>query len=212
MQIQELARGQAIKADGSERPLEVQREEFARARGLAMPLAGTLVWAGVGVAGCFLPTTTMLWVLVIATGMIAYLGMGLSKLTGEDFLDKSKPSNVFQNLFFVAMGQALLVYAIVIPFGIADPTAMPLGVGILTGAMWMVYSWVVRHWIGYFHAIARTLVVLALWYALPELRYVAIPAAIVVIYLVTIVVQERRWRAWSHRPAVAARANETANN
>ncbi len=179
----------------SERSLEVQRAEFAAARGLAMPLAGTLAWAGVGIAGCFLPATTMLWVLVIATGMIAYLGMGLSKLTGEDFLDKTRPKNVFQNLFFVAMAQALLVYAIAIPFGIADPTAMPLGVGILTGSMWMVYSWVIQHWVGYFHAIARTVAVLVLWYAFPEHRYVAIPAAIVVIYAVTIAVQESRWRA-----------------
>lgn len=181
--------------DGTERPLEVQRAEFAAQRGLAMPLAGTLAWAAVGLAGLFLPAATMLWVLVIATGMIAYLGMGLSKLTGEDFLDRRRPKNVFQGLFFVAMAQALLAYAIAIPFGIADVTAMPLGIGVLSGMMWMVYGWIVGHWIGYAHAIARTLVVLALHYALPDHRYVAIPAAIVVLYLGVMLVQERRWRA-----------------
>ena len=184
-----------LAPQGAVRSLEMQRAEFTAARGLAMPLAGAFAWAGVGIAGCFLPATTMLWVLVMATGMIAYLGMALSKLTGEDFLDKSRPKNVFQNLFFVAMAQALLAYAIAIPFGISDPTAMPLGVGILTGGMWMVYSWVIQHWVGYFHAIARTVTVLVLWYALPDLRYVAIPAAIVALYAVTIVVQEKRWRA-----------------
>ncbi|GIX38272.1 MAG: hypothetical protein KatS3mg127_1511 [Silanimonas sp.] len=45
------------------------------------------------------------------------------------------------------------------------------------------------------HAIARTLVLLALHYALPDHRYVAIPAAIVVLYLGVMLVQERRWRA-----------------
>jgi NhaP-type Na+/H+ or K+/H+ antiporter len=38
----------------SERSLEVQRAEFAAERGLAMPLAGTIAWAAVGVAGLFL--------------------------------------------------------------------------------------------------------------------------------------------------------------
>ena len=160
-----------------------------------MPLAGTLAWAAVGTAGLFLPTATMLWVLVITTGMIAYLGMALSKLTGEDFFDRSKPKNVFQGLFFVGMGQALLAYAIAIPFGIMDPTAMPLGIGVLSGAMWMVYSWIIGHWIGYAHAIVRTVAVLGLHYAFPDHRYVAIPAAIVVLYVLVIVVQERRWQS-----------------
>lgn len=190
--------------DGRERPLDVQRAEFAAARGLAMPLAGTIAWAAVGVAGLFLPESTLLLVLVIATGMIAYLGMGLSKLTGEDFLDKRKPKNVFQGLFFVGMAQALLAYAIAIPFGIADPSAMPLGVAVLSVSMWMVYSWIIGHWIGYAHAVARVVAVLVLHYALPEHRYVAIPAAVVVLYLAVIVVQERRWRTNRDARPVAA--------
>lgn len=181
--------------DGIERPLEVQRAEFAAQRGLAMPLAGTIAWAVVGVSGLFLPESTMLLVLFIATGMIAYLGMALSKLTGEDFLDKTKPKNVFLGLFFVGMGQALLAYAIVIPFGIVEPSAVPLGVAVLSVSMWMVYSWIIGHWIGYAHAVVRVVVVLVLHYALPEHRYVAIPAAVVVLYLAVIVVQERRWRS-----------------
>jgi hypothetical protein len=136
--------------------------------------------------------------------MIAYLGMGLSKLTGEDFLDKTKPKNAFQNLFFVGMAQALLAYAIAIPFGIVEPSAMPLGVAVLSVSMWMVYSWIIGHWIGYAHAVARVVAVLGLHYALPDHRYVAIPAAVVVLYLAVIVVQERRWRMNRDARPVAA--------
>jgi len=41
----------------TERPrsLDEQRAEFARRRGLAMPLAGSIVWALIGIAGAFLP-------------------------------------------------------------------------------------------------------------------------------------------------------------
>ena len=137
--------------DGIGRPLEIQRAEFAAQRGLAMPLAGTIAWAAVAVAGWFLPESTMLLVLVIATGMIAYLGMGLSKLTGEDFLDKSKPKNVFDRLFFYCVGASLLGWGIAIPLALADPTALPLGVGILAGTMWLPMGWIINHWVGAFH-------------------------------------------------------------
>ena len=69
---------------------------------------------------------------------------------------------------------------------------------------WMVYSWIIGHWIGYAHAVARVVAVLGLHYALPDHRYVAIPAAVVVLYLAVIVVQERRWRAMRGATPVAA--------
>ena len=68
-------------------------------------------------------------------------------------------------------------------------------VGILTGLMWVPFSWIIKHWIGMFHAIVRTVVVLVLWYALPDYRFVAIPFAIVVIYSITIVVLMNRKRS-----------------
>jgi hypothetical protein len=37
------------------RSLDEQRAEYARRRGLAMPLAGLIVWMLIGVAGAFLP-------------------------------------------------------------------------------------------------------------------------------------------------------------
>ena len=45
-----------------------------------------------------------------------YLAMGVSKFTGEDFLDKKKPKNTFDKLFFYTVAQAILVYSIAIPF------------------------------------------------------------------------------------------------
>jgi hypothetical protein len=45
------------------------------------------------------------------TGFIAYLGIMLSRFTGENFLDKNKPQNVFDSLFFHCVATALLVYA-----------------------------------------------------------------------------------------------------
>lgn len=186
------------------RSLEEQRAEFARRRGLAMPLAGLIVWTLIGIAGAFLPPILAVWALFIGAGFIAYLGMMLSRFTGENFLDKNKPKNLFDSLFLHCVAMALLVYAIAIPFYRRDYTSLPLTVGILAGLMWIPFSWIIQHWVGIFHTVARTILVTAAWYLAPRNRFVVIPAVIVGVYVVTIVIMEQRWRAVSRRTAAAA--------
>jgi hypothetical protein len=185
------------------RSLDQQRAEFADRRFIAMPIAGTLAWLIVGMTSPFLSTFGAVMVLFVATGSIAYLGMFVSRFTGENFLDKSRPKNAFDALFFHGVAQAILVYAIAIPFFLADPLSLPLTVGILTGLMWVPFSWIVQHWVGIFHVVSRTAIVVALWYLLPQHRFVAIPFAIVAVYIVTIVVLEKRWRARQVQGAAA---------
>jgi hypothetical protein len=117
------------------RSLDEQRAEYARRRGLAMPLAGLIAWVLIGIAGAFLPPILAVWSLFIGTGFIAYLGMMLSRFTGENFLDRSKPKNAFDGLFFHCVAMALIVYAIAIPFFRVDYTSLPLTVGILAGLL-----------------------------------------------------------------------------
>ncbi len=177
------------------RSLDEQRAEFARRRGLAMPLAGVIAWTLIGIAGAFMPPILAVWSLFIGTGSIAFLGIQLSRFTGENFLDKNKPKNVFDNLFFHCVAMALLVYAIAIPFFRVDYTSLPLTVGILAGLMWVPLSWIIQHWVGIFHAVVRTALVTAAWYVAPHHRFVVIPAVIVAVYVITIGILEQRWRA-----------------
>lgn len=177
------------------RTLEMQRDEFARRRLLAMPLAGTIAWAAVALAGLLLTPQGAVLTLFGATGSIVYLGILLSRVTGEHFTDRSRPKNVFDALFFHTVGMSLLVYAIAIPFFLVDYTSLPLTVGILTGLMWLPMSWILQHWVGIFHGVARTVLVVAVWYLAPAHRFVAVPLVIIAIYIVTIVALEARWRA-----------------
>jgi len=174
------------------RTLEEQRIEFTNRKFLATPFAGLLVWLIIGIAGLTLPVRATVWVLFIGTGSIVYLGIFISKFTGEDFLDKSKPKNEFDNLFLITVGQAFLVYSIAIPFFLLEYSSLPMTIGILTGVMWLPFSWIIKHWVGIFHAILRTISVLILWYALPEHTFVAIPFAIVIIYIITILILRNR--------------------
>jgi len=175
--------------------LDEQREEFARGRFLAMPTAGMLAWAVVGVGGLCLPPSLQVWLLWLATGSIFGLGLLVARYTGEDLLGKTRPRNEFDRLFMSAVAGAWLVFAIVVPFVQADYTSLPLTMGILAGLMWMPFSWIIRHWIGYFHAVARTLGLVLAWYLWPDARFVVLPAIIVAVYAVTLVVLARRPRS-----------------
>jgi len=177
-----------------QRTLEIQRAEFARNRFLAMPIAGTIAWFVIGVCGAFLPVGLAAWVLFFATGSIFGLGLLVARLVGEDLLGKTRPTNAFDSLFFHTIIMAWLVFAIAIPFFMIEPTSLPLTVGILAGLMWVPFSWMIQHWIGLLHGIARTVLVLAAWTLFPGQRFVVIPAVIVVVYLVTIYVLVKRPR------------------
>lgn len=176
--------------------LDAQRAAYAGQRFLAMPLAGTVGWLAVALVGATdASPTAKVWALYLATGAIFYLGGGLSYLTGERFMDKAKRDNPFSKLFHATIMMSLLVFAIAIPFAQADWTSLPLSVGVLAGLMWLPLSWVLQHWVGWFHAFARTVLVLAAWYAWPEQRFLAVPLVIVGVYVVSIVALERRYRA-----------------
>lgn len=176
----------------NQRTLEQQKEEFKQKKLIASPIAGLIAWLIVAISGLFFPDKITVWVLFIATGSIVYLAMGVSKFTGEDYLDKSKPKNTFDNLFFLTVAQALLVYSIAIPFFIENYTSLPLTVGILTGLMWVPLTWIIDHWVGLFHSIMRTISILVLWYLFPSDRFVFIPIAIVIIYIVSIIILNNR--------------------
>ncbi len=174
------------------RTLEEQRIDFSNRKFLATPLSGMIVWTFIGIAGIFFSDTIAVWSIFIGTGSIVYLGMLLSKFTGENFLDKTKPKNEFDALFFFTVGQAVMVYAIAIPFFLLDYISLPMTVGILTGLMWLPFSWIVNHWVGIFHTVTRTILVLGLWYVFPEHRFIAIPFAIVLIYICTLWILNNR--------------------
>ncbi len=175
------------------RSLDEQRKEFSQDRLLAMPIAGTIAWAIIGIASNFVSTMLAAWILFICTGSIFGLGLVIARFTGEDLLGKTRV-NEFDKLFFQTVLMSWLVFAIAIPFFMIEPTSLPLSVGVLAGLMWLPLSWIIQHWIGQFHAFARTFLVTAAWFVFPDLRFVVIPAIIVVIYLITIYVLIKRPR------------------
>ena len=166
---------------------------YRQRRFLAMPLAGSIAWLLVLVAGQVLDARWHLLSIFVLTGCIAYLGMGLSKLTGEDFMAK-KNKSPFDALFMLCVGQALLAYAIAIPIAVKDPSSTVFTVGMLTGFMWLPCAWLLGNWVAAFHAIARTVLILLAWLLAPSQGMVLVPLIVLAMYAVSIFSLERRWQ------------------
>lgn len=193
----------------SVRSLEQQRLEFSQSRFLAMPIAGTIAWTVIGIAGAFVPVGLATWILFICTGMIFMLGLFIARFVGEDLTGKTRNNNEFDKLFFQSVLMSWLVFAIAIPFFMIEPTSLPLSVGILAGLMWLPFSWIIQHWVGMFHTFTRTALVTIAWFAFPDQRFVIIPAVIVVIYLITIGVLATRQRPQKEYDAKYDQAHPT---
>lgn len=174
-----------------QRTLDELRADFARSSFLAMPIAGTVAWTVAGVLGALLPEEQASFALFFCTGAIFPLGLLVARFTGEDLLGK-RSQNPLDGLFGQNILMANLAWGIAIPFWLVEPSSLPLGVGILAGLMWVPLSWMIRHWVGLFHGIARTVLIVAVYFLLPEHRFTAIPAVIVLVYAISIVALMRR--------------------
>lgn len=173
------------------RTLEEMRIEFERAGGrtLSFPIAGTIAWTATGIFGALLPEDEASIALFICNGLIFPLSLMIARFLGEDVLSSN---NDLDRLFGRGIIMVNLVWAIAIPFWLVLPSSLPLSVGILAGLHWLIYGWIVQHRVGMFHAVTRTVLVAACWFLLPDHRFVAIPAVLVLLYLITVYVLATR--------------------
>lgn len=168
------------------RSLEQQRGEYASRRFMAVPLSGAIVWLLIGIAGLLLPTPQAAWVLFIGTGSMLYLAIFIARFTGEPIFETARPKKALYRVFLLIVVMTLLMYVIAIPLFLIEITSLPLTIGIISGLMWLPFSWVIQHWVGVFHAISRTSLILIAWYMFPAYRFVIIPLIIFFIYCISI--------------------------
>ena len=173
--------------------LEELRTEFERAgrRTLSFPIAGAIAWTATGVFGALLPVDNASIALFICTAMILPLSLAIARVLREDVLG-TKGNNPLDGLMGRSLIMVILVWGIAIPFWFAVPSSLPLSVGILAGLHWIVFGWIVGHWVGMFHAVTRTILVVATWFSFADHRFVAVPAVVVAVYAVTIYVLATR--------------------
>jgi hypothetical protein len=171
--------------------LDALRLEFARhaGRSLALPLAGALVWAVVAVASLVLAPRIAAFVLLFGTGAIFPVGLAFAALLRERLLDNPSP---LAGLMGRSVLMVNLLWAVHLSLFTHDPTYVPLTLGIGLGLHWIVFGWIADTGVGMLHAVVRTLLVTAAWWAFPDAPVAAVGFAVVAAYLVTIALLARR--------------------
>lgn len=182
--------------------LDQHREEYKQKKLITMPIAGTMIWLCLGIMALFVPAQTMVLPVYIGTGSIFYLALFLSKFTGEKLIVKKEERNPFDSLFLYTLAMALCGFAIAIPFGLEDYTAVPMSIGIILGLMWLPLSWTLEHNVGVIHTVLRTSSILVAWYLFPENSFVVIPFIIVAIYAISLFQLVTRYKAIHNQTAV----------
>lgn len=177
------------------RSIEEKTDEYARQRFMAIPLSGAIIWLLIGLAGFLLPERQAAWVLFIGTGSLFYVAIFIARFTGEPIFEIFRPKKILQGIFLVIVAMTVLMYVIAIPWFLVDITSLPLTIGIISGLMWIPYSWVIQHWVGVFHGSARTFLIVIAWYLFPAYRFVLIPIMIVFVYCITIYIINRNFYA-----------------
>ncbi len=161
--------------------LRALRADYDRqaGRSLALPLAGAIVWAAVGIAGLFLPARAATLVLLFASGAMFPLALGLARPLGERLLDNTNP---LARLMAFCVLMVNLLWALHLTLWFGDPAYVPLSLGIGLGLHWIVFSWVIGHPLGIVHTILRTILATAAWWLVPNYQLSAVAAAVVLAY------------------------------
>ena len=157
-----------------------------------MPLAGLIVWSGLGIAALFVPKAWIGWMAVYVMAAILPLAFAIEKARGRNPFVKD--DNPISDLFFHSIIGIGLMFPLVISAAEAagDPNIMVLGVAILAGIIWIQYGWGANDPVGLRHAIVRAVgCYLAYWFAPEPFKATSICAVVALAYVYSLVAMRR---------------------
>lgn len=159
--------------------LESLRADFSAQAGhsLALPLAGFITWALIGILALLVPPDTAILVMLFGSGVIFPLGLALSQILKEKLLTNQSPLAKLMGLS-VLMVNLLWALHISLYFGAAQFVSLSLAIGL--GIHWIVFSWIIDHPVGIIHAIIRSVLVTVAWWLFPQSQLTAVAFAVVI--------------------------------
>lgn len=161
------------------------RSDFDQAAGrsLSLPIAGAAVWTAIGATALVVDNETGTLVLLFGTGLIFPTALLIARVLGERLIDNPSP---LAGLMGRSVLMVNLLWAVHLTVFAQRPEYLPLTLGIGLGLHWVVFSWIIGHRLGLVHAALRTVLVTALWWAMPGNRVSAVAAGVVLAYLYAI--------------------------
>lgn len=151
----------------------------------AMPLAGAITWALLGLAALRLPDHTTGTLALYILAAILPLAFVIDRLRGRRLFAGGN-ANPLVRLFLASItGIAITIPVVIVGArGTEDPIIVVLGMAILAGVIWIPYGWAAGDPTGLRHAIARALASYAAFFLAPsQYRATAICAVVVLAYI-----------------------------
>ncbi len=93
------------------------------------------------------------------------MGLAFAALLRERLLDKPSPLTGLMGRSALMVN---LLWAVHLSLFTLDPSNVPLTLGVGLGLHWIVFGWIAGTGVGMLHAVVRTLLVTAAWWAFPD--------------------------------------------
>ena len=187
----------------TDRSLADLQADFRATSTNAMPIAGMVTWAALGIAGAMLPERTVAGASLYIMAAILPLAFLIDRARGRNPFAKS--DNPLLKLFLLG----IIMVALTIPLAVigaqgGQPLLVLLGMAILAGVVWIPFGWAADDPTGTVHAVGRG-GGCYLAYALCPAPWTAsaICAVVVVAYLYSLMVMRPVGRAAEGRAATA---------
>lgn len=179
--------------------LDLERARFAIAANgvVCAPAAGGIYWTALAALAPYVDAYAWCFVAFIGSGLIFPLALALQKPLRCNMMIKGNPLGGPGAYAFANMA---LCWAITIPAFHADPELVPLVLGIGMSLHLVGTAWSMNLKSYLIHPLLRAALVVALWYAFPEQRFLVVPIAVAGLYFLTIPAVLREVAA--HRRAI----------
>lgn len=151
--------------------------------GIAAPMAGAIYWFALYILGIYVSNNTWCLIAFITSGLIFPLALLLQKPAKSNLMVKN---NALSGVVFASLINIVLGWSITIAVFFTNLVLVPLVLAINMSLHFSGFGWSFDSKAIMLHPIVRAVVVTALWYLLPEYRFTAIPLAVSLIYLGTI--------------------------
>ena len=172
----------------TDRSLAELQADFRATSTNAMPIAGLLTWAALGLAAAMLPERTVANASLYIMAVILPLAFLIDRARGRNLFGKS--DNPLLKLFMLG----IVMVALTIPLAVigakgGQPLLILLGMAILAGVVWIPFGWAADDPSGTIHAVGRG-IGCYLAYAMVPAPWTAsaICAVVVVAYLYSLAV------------------------
>jgi hypothetical protein len=164
-----------------------RQSAYAETRGgWPVPLAGAMYWGLLAVLGSRVSEANWTFIAEIMSGAIFPVAVGMAAIFRNPFMKVKVPD---QGVVFMAMIGMLLFWPMAVGAMWNYNTLTPLIIAIGMSGHWPVFGWTYGRPVPFIaHAVVRAVVCFYIWQYIPDGRFTLLPAAVVAIYLVTIVI------------------------